>query len=121
MRLVITLLFLISSVPVWSADPVTKPAKMLFPVNPVAYYPAGSVKRREEGAPMVKVCVGPTGKRLRAPTVTESSGFPELDKAAVQVAKATRYAAATDDTGVALTESCIEYRVTFKIGHSLKR
>jgi TonB family protein len=116
MRLVITLVLLASSLPVWSADPVTKPAKMMRPANPMDYYPEGSVKRREEGAPMVKVCVGPSGKLLRDPAVTESSGFPELDRAAVKVAKSTRYAAATDDSGVALAESCIEYRVTFKIG-----
>jgi TonB family protein len=116
MRLVVTLFVLTLSVPVWSADPVTKPARITHPASPGDYYPAESVKRREEGAPIVKVCIGPAGKLLRDPVVTETSGFPELDNAAVRLAKSTRYAAGTDESGAELSESCIEYSVTFKIG-----
>jgi TonB family protein len=118
MRLVITLFVLTLSVPVWSTDPVTKPARITHPASPQAYYPAESVKRREEGTPIVKVCIGPTGKLLRDPIVTESSGFTELDNAAVRLAKSTRYAAGTDESGAVLAKSCIEYSVTFKIGRS---
>jgi TonB family protein len=118
MRLVITLLVLTLSVPVWSADAGSKPARITRPANPADYYPAGSVKRQEEGAPTVRVCVGPTGNLLRDPVVTQSSGFAELDYAAVRLAKSTRYAAGTDENGVALAESCIEYSVRFKIGPS---
>jgi len=44
--------------------------------------------------------------------VTDTSGFPDLDSAAVKVAKATRYAAGTEN-GSALPESCIKFKVKF--------
>ena len=61
---------------------------------------------------MVQACVGPGGKLLREPVVTDTSGFPDLDAAAVKVAKATRYAAGTEG-GSALPESCIKFKVKF--------
>jgi len=88
------------------------PARMTRPVNPDDYYPPGSIRREEQGAPVVQACVGPGGKLLREPVVTDTSGFPDLDGAAVKVAKATRYAAGTDN-GSALPESCIKFKVKF--------
>ena len=88
------------------------PAKMTRPVNPDDYYPPGSIRREEEGSPVVQACVGPNGRLLREPVVTDTSGFPDLDGAAVKVAKATRYAAGTDG-GTALPESCIKFKVKF--------
>jgi periplasmic protein TonB len=88
------------------------PAKMTRPVNPDDYYPPGSIRREEQGSPVVQACVGPTGKLVREPVVTDTSGFPDLDGAAVKVAKATRYAAGTD-SGTALAESCIKFKVKF--------
>src|SRR4051812_5942587 len=88
------------------------PARMTRPVNPDDYYPPGSFRREEQGAPVVQACVGPGGRLLREPVVTDTSGFPDLDGAAVKVAKATRYAAGTDN-GTALPESCIKFKVKF--------
>jgi periplasmic protein TonB len=88
------------------------PAKMTRPVNPDDYYPPGSIRREEQGSPVVQACVGPGGKLLREPVVTDTSGFPDLDGAAIKVAKATRYAAGTDN-GSALPESCIKFKVKF--------
>lgn len=88
------------------------PAKMTRPVNPEDYYPPGSIRREEQGSPVVQACVGPNGHLLREPVVTDTSGFPDLDGAAVKVAKATRYAAATEN-GTALPESCIKFKVKF--------
>ncbi len=88
------------------------PAKMTRPVNPDDYYPPGSIRREEQGSPVVQACVGPGGKLLREPVVTDTSGFPDLDGAAVKVAKATRYAAGTEG-GTALAESCIKFKVKF--------
>src|SRR6188508_2079854 len=88
------------------------PAKMTRPVNPDDYYPPGSIRREEQGSPVVQACVGPGGKLLREPVVTDTSGFPDLDAAAVKVAKATRYAAGTEN-GSALPESCIKFKVKF--------
>ena len=88
------------------------PAKMTRPANPDDYYPPGSIRREEEGSPVVQACIGPNGKLLREPVVTDTSGFPDLDGAAVKVAKATRYAPGTDN-GSALPESCIKFKVKF--------
>jgi len=88
------------------------PAKMTRPVNPDDYYPPGSIRREEQGSPVVQACVGPKGQLLRDPVVTDTSGFPDLDGAAVKVARATKYAACTDG-GSALAESCIKFKVKF--------
>jgi protein TonB len=88
------------------------PAKMTRPANPDDYYPPGSIRREEQGSPVVQACVGPKGQLLRDPVVTDTSGFPDLDGAAVKVARATKYAAGTDG-GSALAESCIKFKVKF--------
>ena len=88
------------------------PAKMTRPVNPDDYPPPGSIRREEQGSPVVQACVGPNGRLLREPVVTDTSGFPDLDGAAVKVAKATRYAPGTE-AGSALAESCIKFKVKF--------
>jgi len=89
-----------------------QPAKMTRPVNPDDYYPPGSIRREEQGSPVVQACVGPNGRLLREPVVTDTSGFPDLDGAAIKVAKATRYAPGTEG-GTALPESCIKFKVKF--------
>lgn len=97
-----------------AADParVRAYAKMVRPVSPADYYPPASIRRGEQGSPIVQACVGPDGRLLREPVVTDTSGFPDLDAAAIKVAKATRYAAAMEN-GTALPESCIKFKVMF--------
>jgi protein TonB len=60
------------------------------------YYPSSSKIAGQEGRPVVKVCVSAGGK-LDSADVTESSGFPQLDEAAVRIAKASRWKAATEE------------------------
>jgi TonB family protein len=93
-------------------QPRSGPANMTNGANPVDYYPPGSRRRAEQGTPIVEACVGPSGKLLRNPEVVVSSGFPEIDAAAIKVAQASRYAAGTED-GVPLPESCIKFKVKF--------
>lgn len=88
------------------------PAKMTRPANPDDYYPPGSIRREEQGSPVIQACVGSNGRLLRDPVVTDTSGFPDLDAAAVKVAKATRYAPGTE-SGSAMNESCIKFKVKF--------
>lgn len=59
------------------------------------YYPSISRNAGEEGRPMIRVCIGADGK-LQSAEVGESSGFPRLDEAAVKLAKASRFKAATE-------------------------
>lgn len=87
-------------------------AKLVSVVNPDDYYPAGAARRGQEGTPVVKVCVGPSGDILREPEVTDTSGVPELDAAAIKAAKANRYAAAIQD-GAPVPESCIKFKIKF--------
>ncbi len=87
-------------------------AKILRSPMAEEYYPPGAKRREEEGSPVVRACVGPNGRLLREPVVTDTSGFPELDGAAVKVAKASRYTAGSDG-GSASAESCVSFRVKF--------
>jgi len=123
LRLLLALAALISSAPGWSADtdhpsapePASgTPAKITRPVNPDDYFPANSLRAGETGAPVVEACVDASGKLLRNPVVTEASQFPNIDAAAVRVAKAMRYAAGTEN-GTALPESCIKFKVKFNL------
>lgn len=88
------------------------PTKVTRADDPVDFYPADSVRLQQQGAPVIQACVGPDGKLLREPIVTDSSGFPNLDAAAIKVAKATTYTAGTEG-GQRLPESCIKFRVNF--------
>jgi TonB family protein len=81
-------------------------------VNPDDYYPSESRRRGEQGAPVVKACVGQSGQLLREPEIADTSGFPDLDGAAVKAAKAMRFAPAVQD-GAAVAESCIKFKVKF--------
>lgn len=88
------------------------PTQVTRAADPSDYYPAGSVRREEQGAPVIEACVGPDSRLLREPVVAVTSGFPDLDAAAINVAKATRYAAGTEN-GKPLPESCIRFKVKF--------
>jgi TonB family protein len=91
-----------------------KSARITRPANPDAYYPSSSVRRKEQGSPVVQVCVGPRGALLREPVVTETSGFADLDLAAIKVARATGYGPGNED-GKPLPESCIKFKIKFAI------
>jgi protein TonB len=90
------------------------PAKMRSSPDPDQFYPPGAKRREEQGSPVVQACVGANGRLLREPVVTETSGFPELDSAAIKVAKANRYSPGTQN-GSALPESCVKFKVKFVI------
>jgi protein TonB len=89
-------------------------AKMKSALDPDQFYPPGAKRREEQGSPVVQACVGANGKLAREPVVTETSGFPELDGAAVKLAKASRYTPATEG-GTAVPESCVKFKVKFVI------
>jgi TonB family protein len=100
--------------PISAEQPTPGPANMTSGANPVEFYPPESKRRAEQGTPIVKACVGASGELLRDPEVVMSSGFSELDAAAIKVAKASRYKAGTEK-GVPLSESCIKFKVKFVI------
>jgi TonB family protein len=82
--------------------------------SPDDYYPSASITMQEEGAAIVRVCVGPTGRIEGTPSVQRSSGSRRLDAAAVKWAgegmvfrPATRNGAAVSD--------CKDFRVVFNL------
>lgn len=76
------------------------------------YYPPSSKRLGEEGTSVVKVCLDEKAKVTDA-SIAESANFPRLDEAAVKVAKAYRYVAATEDGKP--VAGCFNYRVTWKL------
>ena len=74
----------------------------------------GTVVDASNKQPVSDVVVTVTSPALQGEqtVVTDTSGFPDLDAAAVKVARATRYAAGTEG-GSALPESCIKFKVKF--------
>jgi periplasmic protein TonB len=77
------------------------------------YYPAASKRLNEEGAPTVHVCVGANSKLTAAPTIAQSSGSPRLDEGALNLAKAGRYVAGSDD-GKPI-DACFDFRIKFQM------
>ena len=97
-----------------SPRPASPPARITSVVDPSLYYPPGAKRRLEQGAPVVMACIGPDGNLVREPVITETSGFAEIDLAAVKVAKANRYSPGPAK-GPALPESCVKFRVKFVV------
>jgi periplasmic protein TonB len=77
------------------------------------YYPAASKRLNEEGAPTVHVCVAASSKLSAAPTIAQSSGSPRLDEGALNLAKAGRYVAGSDD-GKPI-DACFDFRIKFQM------
>jgi TonB family protein len=85
-----------------------------LPATP-ANYPDGARRRQEEGTALVGVMVSPQGC-VRVASVIGSTGFDDLDRAAVTRALAQRFLPAEQD-GVAIEQSAI-LPVTFKLPSS---
>jgi TonB family protein len=64
-------------------------------------------------APIVEACVDAEGQLVSA-RIFESSGYPELDNAALKIARANRYSAGTE-AGKKKKLSCIKFKVKFVI------
>jgi TonB family protein len=61
-------------------------------------------------SPIVKVCVNSTGQ-IETAEIVESSTYPEIDAAALEVARTSRFTSASDKKKPKL--SCIKFRVKF--------
>jgi periplasmic protein TonB len=81
--------------------------------NTEEYYPASRKRLGIEGAADVNVCVDERGKRSGEPSVTKSSGDALLDKGALDVVRAGRYARAV--RGETAVPNCYGFRVIFKM------
>ena len=89
-------------------DVARKKAAMTRSAIPDDYYPAGAKQRDEQGEIVVRTHVNAAGCASEFALVV-SSGYPDLDHGAIQVAEASRYAAAKDG------ETPVDGYVTFKV------
>ena len=89
-------------------DVARKKAAMTQGAIPDDYYPAGAKQREEQGEIVVRTHVNAAGCASEFALVV-SSGYPDLDHGAIQVAEASRYAAAKDG------ETPVDGYVTFKV------
>jgi TonB family protein len=71
--------------------------------------PAGN----EELAPIVRACVDKNGQ-LESAEIARSSGYPEIDEAALKVARAAKFSPATKN-GKPRRKSCVKFKVKFVI------
>jgi TonB family protein len=92
---------------------IVKPSPARDFPNALDYYPAESVRLREKGRPIVRVCVGPDGNANDEPTIITSSGSARLDKGALQLAKSGHYNPGTEDSKP--VTACINMAVNFQL------
>lgn len=74
---------------------------------------ANAADQEVTAAPIVRACVDKEGKLLSA-DIFQSSNFPELDAAALKIARATKFNPGTEGNKP-LKRSCIKFRVKFVI------
>lgn len=91
----------------------SKKTGLLGAPSPDDYYPPASRRREEQGAIMVRAHVTPSNCATEFAVVV-SSGYPELDQAALRVAEASTYAAATEDG------KPVEGYTTFKVKFTIR-
>jgi TonB family protein len=89
-------------------DVARKKAAMTQSAIPDDYYPASAKQRDEQGEIVVRTHVTAAGCASEFALVV-SSGYPDLDHGAIQLAEASRYAAAKDG------ETPVDGYVTFKV------
>jgi periplasmic protein TonB len=81
--------------------------------NAEEYYPPDMIRQGVQGATNVRLCVDAQGRLLGNPTVEESSGYPQLDRGALNVVRHGRYARSMQ--GDVAVGNCFRYRIAFKI------
>jgi len=91
----------------------SKKTGLLGAPSPDDFYPPASKRRDEQGAIMVRAHIAPTNCATEFAVVV-SSGYPELDQAALRVAEASTYAAATQEG------QPIEGYTTFKVKFTIR-
>jgi len=95
-----------------SPDLARKNAAITQAAPPDDYYPAGAKRREEQGEIVVRTHVTAAGCASEFAVVV-SSGYPDLDQGAIQLAEASRYAAAKD--GEKPADGYVTFKVRFEI------
>jgi protein TonB len=98
--------------------PLTKPRVIGGPKYPQDRYPRASIRNKESGRPIVKICISDEGKVVSA-EVAQSSGYPRLDAAAVDMSLDYVFAPAMRE-GKAVPV-CMAYGIDFRLAVSGSR
>jgi periplasmic protein TonB len=106
-----------------AAMPAPPPVQLIPSVRPRPIYvpggweryPAESIRAHEAGRPTITICVSAAGT-IDSVQLAESSGFPRLDQAAVDIGKEARFRPAMRE-GKPMP-FCLPYRITFAIRNS---
>ncbi|MBO9647433.1 MAG: energy transducer TonB [Variovorax sp.] len=95
-----------------SAPPSTQPGEWApNPPNPNAPYPAESRENNEQGTVIVRARTSPDGKPM-AVEVKQSSGYPRLDRSAVDTVRKWQFKPTPDDGSVVWREVPIRFFIT---------
>jgi TonB family protein len=76
--------------------------------------PAQSPEQDEYPVPIVMTCINAKAKILSV-EIVQSSGYPDIDNAALKVARNTKYAPGTSSSGRKQKKSCVKFKVRFVI------
>lgn len=90
----------------------TEPAKILAP--PPGKPPARLQQPSDDLLPIVEACVDAEGRLLEA-RIFRSSTYPEVDAAALKIARANTYAPRKDKMGNTMPTSCVRFKVKFEL------
>lgn len=93
-------------------DPPSPEARIIRVADPNDYYPPAAKRRNEHGDIIVRVRVPASGCASEFAIVV-SSGYPDLDKAALKVAEACDYSAASENAKP--VESELDFKVAFRL------
>lgn len=91
--------------------PLTKPRVISGPRSQ-DWYPRASVRRKESGRPVVKICISDTGQ-VESVELAKSSGYPRLDEAAVDIGWGYVFSPAM--RGSKPVPVCLPYGIRFRI------
>jgi TonB family protein len=104
--------YIARTTPCLTPDVARRNAAMTQGAQPDKYYPADAKRREEQGEIVVRAHVTAAGCASEFAVVV-SSGYPDLDQGAVQLAEASRYAAAQD--GDKPADGYVTFKVRFEI------
>jgi periplasmic protein TonB len=93
--------------------PLTKPQVISKPKNPQDRYPRISIRHKESGRTVLKICISATGS-VDSVDVAKTSGYPRLDAAALDMALDYVFAPATRDGNP--VPVCLPYGIDFRVG-----
>ncbi len=77
-----------------------------------AIVPSNAVAQEAVGTPIVLACVDKDGKLLSA-EIFQSSNYPDIDAAALKIARSSKFSPGTNADKKPLKRSCVKFKVRF--------